>query len=351
MSPSARISRQEWYDQIAVRVAAAQELLASKLSELRSGQDWKRYLTFQARLHHYSPNNATLIYFQHAHAYAAGLVSEPEPSCIAGHRTWKALGRTVERGQHGYAILAPVAVPRREATNPHGTIDGFTPGDSANTDDTESVNRVVRGFKIEHVFDVSQTRGRPIPRPVGPKLLAGQAPKGFAESMMALIQSHGYHVDTVSSAGEIDGANGVTNWSSRQVTVRNDMDEAAIVKTLAHEAAHILLHEKPPGRGLPRQLKEVEAESVAYVGHFRPRDGQRRLFVPVYSDLGGRRPGQRLAGDPDPCRCGGQNHNRLQFCSPRHWWLSERRRSHSPLRTIAELGTRYSGSRVVKLAG
>lgn len=265
MTARPRTSRQEWYDQVAARVAAAQELLAEKLAELRSGEDWKRYLTFQARLHHYSPNNATLIYFQHAHAYAAGLVPEPEPSYVAGYATWKALGRTVERGQHGYAILAPVTTLRREAINPQGTGRVLVPGDSANSDETESLQRVVHGFKIEYVFDLSQTRGRPIPRRVGPKLLAGEAPKGLAESMLTFIQSHGYGVATAASAGELDGANGVTHWSSRQVTVRNDMDQAAMVKTLVHEAAHILLHERPPGRGLPRQLKEVEAESVAYV--------------------------------------------------------------------------------------
>jgi hypothetical protein len=80
-----------------------------------------------------------------------------------------------------------------------------------------------------------------------------------------LIRSHGYSVESVPSAADIDGANGLTNWSSRHVAVRADMDPAAIVKTLVHEAAHVLLHEKPPGRDLPRQLKEVEAESVAYV--------------------------------------------------------------------------------------
>ena len=265
MTARQRTSRQEWYDQVAARVAAAQELLAEKLTELRSGEDWKRYLTFQARLHHYSPNNATLIYFQHAHAHAAGLVPEPEPSCVAGYATWKALGRTVDRGQRGYAILAPVTRLRREAVNPHGTGRLLTPGQSANSDETELLHRVVRGFKIEHVFDLSQTSGRPIPRPVGPKLLTGEAPKGLAESMLTLIHSHGYRVERVSSAGELNGANGVTNWNSRKVTVRNDMDQAAIVKTLVHEAAHILLHEKPPGQGFPRHLKEVEAESVAYV--------------------------------------------------------------------------------------
>jgi len=259
------MSRQEWSDQVAARVAAAQELLAKQLAELRSGDDWKRYLTFQARLHHYSPNNATLIYFQHAHAHADGLVPEPEPSYVAGYATWRRLGRTVERGQHGYAILAPVSTPRKVAINPQGSGRSLMPGDLPNTDEAESMRRVVRGFKIEHVFDVSQTRGRPIPRPVRPKLLVGQAPKGLGGSVLALIQSRGYRVDAVSSATELHGANGVTNWGRRQVIVRNDMDAAAIVKTLVHEAAHILLHEKPPGQGLPRQLKEVEAESVAYL--------------------------------------------------------------------------------------
>jgi len=38
-----------------------------------------------------------------------------------------------------------------------------------------------------------------------------------------------------------------------------------MVKTLIHESAHVLLHQSPPGCELPRPLKEVEAESVAYV--------------------------------------------------------------------------------------
>jgi hypothetical protein len=49
------------------------------------------------------------------------------------------------------------------------------------------------------------------------------------------------------------------------VLVRSDMDEAAMVKTLIHGAAHVLLHTSPPGTYLRRAVKEVEAESVAYV--------------------------------------------------------------------------------------
>jgi hypothetical protein len=80
-----------------------------------------------------------------------------------------------------------------------------------------------------------------------------------------MIESQGFRVDTVADAGSISGANGVTRWDSRVVLVRADMDDAAMVKTLIHEAAHVLLHAGPPGQFIPRPLKEVEAESVAYV--------------------------------------------------------------------------------------
>jgi hypothetical protein len=80
-----------------------------------------------------------------------------------------------------------------------------------------------------------------------------------------MIEDAGYRVDTVAGAAAIGGANGQTDWGHKIVLVRSDMDEAAMVKTLIHEAAHVLLHTDPPGMYLPRPLKEVEAESVAYV--------------------------------------------------------------------------------------
>lgn len=286
MTNWARTTRREWADQTAARVAAAQELLAAQLAELRSGEDWKRYLTFQARLHRYSPNNATLIHIQHAHAYAAGLVGEPEPSYVAGYGTWKALGRTVERGQRGYAILAPVQGMRRVATDRYGSTRVLTRGESPEADETEATRSVLRGFKIEYVFDLSQTKGRPVPEPVRPELLGGQAPHGLGSAIVSLIRSHGYSVDSVPSAADIDGANGLTNWSSKHVAVRADMDPAAIVKTLVHEAAHVILHEGPPGRDLPRQLKEVEAESVAYVvasAHGMATDGYSFPYIATWA--------------------------------------------------------------------
>ena len=49
--------------------------------------------------------------------------------------------------------------------------------------------------------------------------------------------------------------------------MRSDVDDAAAVKTLAHEAAHVLLHSTAglTGEQVCRGRREVEAESVAYL--------------------------------------------------------------------------------------
>jgi hypothetical protein len=68
----------------------------------------------------------------------------------------------------------------------------------------------------------------------------------------------------VSNAAAIGGANGLTDYTTHQVSVRMDMDDAARVKTLAHELGHVMLH--GPGNadaGMHRGIAEVEAESVA----------------------------------------------------------------------------------------
>ena len=72
------------------------------------------------------------------------------------------------------------------------------------------------------------------------------------------------------------GVNGLTHYGQRTVTVRPNVDDAQAVKTLAHELAHVLLHDPTgpdaqPGlagltsAGQCRGRLEVEAESVAYL--------------------------------------------------------------------------------------
>ena len=129
-----------------------------------------------------------------------------------------------------------------------------------------------------YVWDASRTTGDPIPEPSAPRLLEGQAPTGLWKGLAGQVQSAGFELRLVADASEIFGANGLTDYVSRVVSVREDMAPAAQVKTLARELGHVLLH--GPDASDARQhrgIGEVEAESVALmVGA-----GTRRLVEPL----------------------------------------------------------------------
>jgi hypothetical protein len=94
--------------------------------------------------------------------------------------------------------------------------------------------------------------------------LAGEAPAGLWDGLAAQVRERGFTLGDAPDAVALGGANGVTDFLARTVQVRADMDDAARVKTLAHELAHIALgHEDRRPEGLHRGIGEVEAESVA----------------------------------------------------------------------------------------
>jgi len=264
--PKQRMNKEEWAAQCKARLEAAQETLEAEVARIVTGDDWRQYLDLQSKLHNYSPSNIMLLAAQHAERYAKGLTPDPTPSFVAGFNTWQQLGRRVNKGEHGYAILAPVTYVHREARDASGESRRLARGEEPEPNEIEQRSRALHGFKIEHVFEAGQTSGAPLPKAPHPQLLQGEAPEGLGLAVMELIESAGYSVDTVPDAAAIQGANGQTNWGARSVVVRADMTDAAMVKTLIHEAAHVLLHaEETVGASLRRPQKEVEAESVAYV--------------------------------------------------------------------------------------
>ncbi|MBD7958631.1 ImmA/IrrE family metallo-endopeptidase [Microbacterium sp. Sa4CUA7] len=80
------------------------------------------------------------------------------------------------------------------------------------------------------------------------------------------VRGHGYSLRIVEGDRDLGGANGMTDYVTRSVAVRGDMDPAARAKTLAHELAHLEMH-GPGNRAatLHRGISEVEAESVALI--------------------------------------------------------------------------------------
>ena len=157
--PTASVTKQAWQAKIDAQLAAAQGVLAAQVAALQSGEDWKRFLDLQAGLHSYSPNNVMLIAAQHARAFAEGSVSVADPGYVAGFTTWKALGRTVDKGQHGYMVLAPCRSSRRFAVGDDGQPRPLAKGDAPCDGERVEAHMVITGFRVVHVFSVHQTSG------------------------------------------------------------------------------------------------------------------------------------------------------------------------------------------------
>ncbi|GAA1615775.1 MULTISPECIES: ImmA/IrrE family metallo-endopeptidase [Actinomycetes] len=239
------------------------EQLTGAVEQLVSGDDWGRALAFAARFRARSFSNTLLIWAQHAAAYEAGRVPEPMPSYAAGYRQWQTLGRQVEKGQSGYMILAPVTGRFATAT-PQDAESWRRLGMGEKPRPGEVVRSKMITAKPAYVWDASQTAGDPIPEPPAPKLLEGEAPAGLWNGLARLIEERGFTVLRVPHEGMIHGANGMTDYTAKTVAVRENMDPAAQVKTLAHELGHVLMH--GPDQEDARQhrgIGEVEAESVA----------------------------------------------------------------------------------------
>ena len=239
------------------------EKLTSAVETLVTGSDWVRALAFAARFRSRSFNNMLLIWTQHEANFEAGRVPEPAPSYVAGYRQWQQLGRQVQKGQPGYMIFAPVT----------GRFASFTPADSGSwrrlgprekPKPGETVRSKMVGARPAYVWDISQTTGDPIPEPPSPKLLDGEAPAGLWDGLVAQVEALGFEVLRVPDASAIGGADGLTDYTTRQVSVRTDVTEANQVATLVHELAHVLMHDPTDQEARQhRGIREVEAESVA----------------------------------------------------------------------------------------
>jgi hypothetical protein len=222
----------------AARISELTDQLSAGIQDLSTTETWRDYLDFQAKFPRYSFGNVMLILCQ---LPAASMVMPYGKPGKPG--TWMGIGRHARTGEKALYIRKPSM--RKIAAE----------------DSADGQEHMVRSFVWVPVFDVSQTDGDPIPEN-GVQLLDGDDPDGILALVKTFIQSHSFTVEFIP---EIPGsnANGDCSYATRAIRVctsgRTPLQQ---VKTAIHEAAHMLLHESS---GLERGLKELEAESVAYV--------------------------------------------------------------------------------------
>ena len=256
-------TREEARQQREAKLEELHEKLTGAVEQLVTGDDWADALRFAARFRSRSFNNVVLIWRQHVANFEAGNVDVPFPTYVAGAKQWRQLGRHILKGQRHYGILAPFKA--RFATSTPQDADSWRRlGRYEKPKPGETVRKRMVGVVPARVFDISQTGGDPIPTPPEPTLLEGEAPAGLWEGLAGQVQAAGFELMRVPHEGMIRGANGMTDFEARTVAVRENMDPAAQVKTLAHELGHVLLHD--PDREDARRhrgIAEVEAESVS----------------------------------------------------------------------------------------
>ncbi len=207
--------------------AESRELIESAARELLTSEGWQRYAEVRASFHRYSANNCMLIAMQ-----------RPDASRVAGFRKWQELGRQVRKGERSIRILAPHTAKRT----------------SAETGEEETHTY----FRAVPVFDVGQTDGEPLPEQPCHRL-TGDDPHGAFQRLQSVAMNLGFSVVITDDLPV--GVNGDCSHMNKCIRVRRSNAPAQQAKTLAHELAHAILHERYDDRA----LAECEAESVAYV--------------------------------------------------------------------------------------
>jgi len=247
----------------------AVEALKKGLSDILDQESFQRFLSLRSRFESYSWHNRLLICMQ-----------RPDATLVAGYQRWRQMGRQVRKGEKGIAILAPVLVKgssspddaRSEQGEDRTAHPNNDNGDGKENADPRQVNdnaisRLV-GFKIVHVFDASQTEGdQPVAELPKPRLLEGENPDGTLwEAFLGFVEARGFRVEDA----DLEKTNGVTSYPKKLVQINLARSPRQRLKTLAHEAAHVVLHEPPMNPPRSREECETEAEAAAFLvmAHF-----------------------------------------------------------------------------------
>ena len=227
------------FDEIKNKTKDAVDYLVQSLESGHS-EVLTAYLGAMARFHSYSFGNVMLIARQ-----------KPDATNVAGIRTWNSLGRFVKRGEKGILILAPMIGNRRSRQNEIATeIDTHNSADERNTE------RQPIGFRAVYVFDISQTEGKELPSLTE---VQGEV-TGYRERLFDFVRSQRVEL---SYSERIAPAKGLSHGG--RITLLSGMEPAEEFSTLVHEIAHEMLHRGDRRTLTTKQVRETEAEAVAFV--------------------------------------------------------------------------------------
>lgn len=226
------------------KIKAALEQIEKGIAAIDTDKDWLQFLTFQSRFYSYSIGNTMLIYKQN-----------PDASFVKGYRAWNDLGRYVKKGSKGIAILAPCV---RKAKDDDKLADRTV----CKRDTEEKDKKVVAGFRIAYVYDIADTAGSDEFLPVLVKGLAGNSDRErvIYEKLRDIISQEHLVLEVTGTVPK-----GSYNIETGIISINTDYDYLQRIKTLLHECAHAVDFTMNPGEDIKKNVRELIAESVAFV--------------------------------------------------------------------------------------
>ncbi len=216
------------------------EKLEKGIQNLSDSEEWKKFLEFSSKLHHYSFNNQMLLNLQ----------TNGKASDVGSYRFWAAQGAFVKKGEKALYIYAPRIYKVKEKTS---------------LGEEKEISKIM-GFNLVPVFDRSQL-ANPEVLPSVVKRLEGTGDKEILMTLKKIAEAKsGWTVEYSAIPGE---TNGYCSPSEKKIVVDNVKNSPeAMLKTLCHEIAHQQMHADIPDAH-DRSDKELMAESVAFiVGHY-----------------------------------------------------------------------------------
>ena len=238
------------------KVQEITDKLEEGLKELFESEKYKTYLSTMSKFHNYSFNNTLLIAMQ-----------KPEATLVAGYKAWqKNFERHVNKGEKAIRILAPAPYKIKEERDKLDPVTGEMMFDENGMPQKEQVEVTIPAFRAVSVFDVSQTDGKPILELEAQELLS--TVEGYEDFVQALMNVAPVPIGFEDIPGD---SKGYFHTEEKRIAVQENMSESQTLKTMVHEVAHSMLHNKEINRddlieepAKDRNTKEVEAESVAY---------------------------------------------------------------------------------------
>lgn len=226
------------------KIKAALEQIEEGIAAIDTDTDWLQFLAFQSKFYNYSVGNTMLIYRQN-----------PNASFVKGYRAWNELGRYVKKGSKGIAILAPCV---RKAKDEDDLADRAV----CKSDAAEKDKKTIAGFRIAYVYDIADTAGSDEFLPVLVKGLVRNSDRerDIYEKLRDVISQEHLVLEVTGMASK-----GAYNIETGIISINTDYDYLQRIKTLLHEYTHAVDFTMNPGEDIKENIRELTAESVAFV--------------------------------------------------------------------------------------